>query len=266
MVPRRPGASRRRAADAAAADAGAPPVVLVHGTTADHQTWRVLGPMLATRGPVVSIDRRGRGGSGDSEPYGIEREFEDVAAVAAALVAVRGSPADVIGHSFGGRCALGAATVAPESIRRVVTYEGAVSAHVGAADLARLEGLEAERRWPELLQVFLREVVDMTDEEWQRFLSAPVYPDRVAAAHTVVREIRAGSEEAAAWSGYGSVRQPVLQILGSDSPPFFVAGAEALDRLLPDGRLAVIDGARHAAHHTHPGAMFELIAGFLDET
>ena len=54
------------------------------------------------------MDRRGRGASGDTPPYAIEREFEDVAAVADALAAEAGHPIDVVGHSYGGRAALGA--------------------------------------------------------------------------------------------------------------------------------------------------------------
>ena len=102
-----------------------PPLVLVHGATADHTAFRVVGPMFGTSFAVYAIDRRGRGASGDAEgPYSIEREFEDVAAVAETLAADAGGPVDVFGHSYGGRCALGAALLT-DSIRRVISYEGA---------------------------------------------------------------------------------------------------------------------------------------------
>jgi pimeloyl-ACP methyl ester carboxylesterase len=68
-----------------------PALILVHGTTGDHTTFRVVGPMLATRRTVYAMDRRGRGASGDTLPYAIEREFEDVAAVADALATDRGA-------------------------------------------------------------------------------------------------------------------------------------------------------------------------------
>ena len=55
------------------------------------------------------------------------------------------------------------------------------------------------------------------------------------------------------------VRQPVLQILGGDSVAAFREATIALDERLADGRVVVIDGARHAAHHTHPDAMVEAI-------
>jgi pimeloyl-ACP methyl ester carboxylesterase len=54
-------------------------------------------------------------------------------------------------------------------------------------------------------------------------------------------------------------------VLGSESPSFFRAGAEALARGLAHGRLVVIDGARHAAHHTHVEALTALVVAFLDE-
>ena len=102
------------------------PLVLVHGTTADHRTWRVVGPDLATRWRLHAIDRRGRGDSGDEDPghYAIEREFDDLAAVAEALAAEAGGPVDVVGHSLGGRIALGA-SLRTAAIRRIVAYEGA---------------------------------------------------------------------------------------------------------------------------------------------
>ena len=86
-----------------------PPLILVHGAAADHTTFRVLGPLLATRFTIHAIDRRGRGASGDTSPYAIEREFEDLASVATALAREAGGAVDVFGHSYGGRCALGAA-------------------------------------------------------------------------------------------------------------------------------------------------------------
>ena len=102
-----------------------PALVLVHGTTADHRTWRVLGPMLAPRHSVHAIDRRGRGDSGDGEgTYSIGLELDDLAAVADALAAESGGPVDVLGHSLGGRIALGASLRTP-SIRRVIAYESA---------------------------------------------------------------------------------------------------------------------------------------------
>jgi pimeloyl-ACP methyl ester carboxylesterase len=55
----------------------------------------------------------------------------------------------------------------------------------------------------------------------------------------------------------------VLQLLGSDSRPIFRAATLALDERLADGRVVEIEGARHAAHHTHPDAVVEAVRAFL---
>ena len=109
-----------------------PDLVLVHGTTADHRTWRVVGPRLALRHRLHAIDRRGRGRSGDGASYAIARELEDVAAVADTLAGASRRPVDVVGHSLGGRIALGA-SLRTENVRRVVAYEGAPTRTRGAA-------------------------------------------------------------------------------------------------------------------------------------
>ena len=104
-----------------------PTIVLVHGATADQTTWRTSGPLLGAHRPLFAIDRRGRGASGDAQPdapYAIEREFDDLAAVVEAVAADVGEPVDVVGHSYGGRIALGAA-LRTDSLRRLVCYEGA---------------------------------------------------------------------------------------------------------------------------------------------
>ena len=54
-----------------------PPLVLVHGTTADHTRWRSVLPQLEERYTVFAMDRRGRGSSGDSEAYSLEAEYEE---------------------------------------------------------------------------------------------------------------------------------------------------------------------------------------------
>jgi pimeloyl-ACP methyl ester carboxylesterase len=91
----------------------------------------------------------------------------------------------------------------------------------------------------------------------------PVWPARVAAAGTILRELEAEAAPAASLGALGSVRQPVLQILGSASLPVFRDATMALDQRLAAGRVVVIDGARHAAHHTHPGAFVAAVEAFL---
>jgi pimeloyl-ACP methyl ester carboxylesterase len=246
-----------------------PPLVLVHGASADHTTFRVVAPRLAEGWTVHAIDRRGRGASGDTLPYAIEREFEDVAAVASAVARETGGPVDVVGHSYGGRCALGAALLT-DDIRRVISYEGAPTppgVDYGDADvLPELRRLEAAGDPAGILATFMRRVVGMDEAGLERYRTDPVWPLRVAAAPTIVRELEIeSSADAAGLEVLGRVGQPVLQILGGDSRREFGEATKALDRRLAHGRVVVIDGAKHAAHHTHPEAFVAAVHAFLAE-
>lgn len=243
-----------------------PPLLLVHGATADHTTFRVVGPLLARRSTLAAMDRRGRGASGDTLPYDIEREFEDIAAVAETLAIETGGPIDVFGHSYGGRCALGAALLT-DAIGRVVSYEGAPvppgsSYHPSGIEDRLRQRLAAGDR-DGVLATFMTEVVGMRPADLEAFRADPIWPVRAAAAGTILRELEAEADPAASLERLGAVLQPVLQLLGSESLAVFRDATEALDERLADGRIVVIEGARHAAHHTHPGAVVEAVRAFL---
>jgi pimeloyl-ACP methyl ester carboxylesterase len=243
-----------------------PPLVLVHGASADHTTFRVLGPLLAPMFTTHAVDRRGRGASGDTAPYAIEREFEDVAAVAVALARDAGGPVDVFGHSYGGRCALGAALLSPD-IGRVISYEGAPTPlgerYGDDALAAELQELAEAGRNEALLERFLSQVVGLSATELERYRADPVWPLRVAAAPTIARELAVEAGDAAGLDRLGLVRQPVLQILGGDSKREFGVATAALDDRLAVGTIVVIPGAKHAAHHTHAAAVVEAVTAFL---
>jgi pimeloyl-ACP methyl ester carboxylesterase len=91
-----------------------------------------------------------------------------------------------------------------------------------------------------------------------------VWPLRVAAAPTILRELEASNDPVAGLDPLSHVDRPVLQVLGSASPAAFGINTRALAERLPDGRLALIEGAAHAAHHTHPAAFVAVVEAFLD--
>ena len=248
-----------------------PPLVLVHGATADHTTWRTSGPLLAQRHTIHAIDRRGRGESGDGgpdEPYTIEREFDDLAAVVDAVAAETGAAVDVVGHSYGGRIALGAA-LRTVGLRRLVCYEGAPPAPgrgyqaADAGTVRRVERLVAAGDPDEALATFMREIVGMPEPDLGVFRADPIWPRRAAAIGTTIRELRAETSPAGSLDTLGAVRQPVLQILGGASAASFAAATQALDARLVNGRVVTIAGARHAAHHSHAEEFTAAIEAFL---
>ena len=245
-----------------------PPLLLVHGATADHTTWRTVGPELAASRRVFAIDRRGRGASGDAAEYAIEREYEDLAAVAEALA--RDGDAgnvDLAGHSYGGRCALGASPLTP-SIRRIVVYEGApVPAGISYRPTGLVEAVRAalgRGANEEALTTFLAGIVGMSDAELDAYRTNPVWPARVAAAHTILREVEAEASPGASLEALGRVTVPVLLLLGSVSRSPFRIGTDALAARLAHAEVRVIEGAAHAAHHTHAHEFVAAVEAFLD--
>ena len=251
-----------------AAAAARPPLLLVHGATADHTTWRTVGPLLSRSRPVFALDRRGRGASGDDSAYAIEREYEDLAAVADGLAAESaGGLVDLAGHSYGGRCALGASLLTP-SIRRIVVYEGApVPPGMSYRPAGLVEAARAALGRGDneaALTTFLGGIVGMSEAELDAYRANPVWPARVAAAHTILREVEAEASPAASLDALGQVRVPVLLLLGSASRSPFRIGTDALAARLPHAQVTVIEGAAHAAHHTHAKEFVAAVEAFLD--
>lgn len=246
-----------------------PSLILVHGTTADHTTFRAVAPVLGEHRHLVAIDRRGRGASGDTigMGYSIDREYDDLAAVAHTVATLDGRPVDVLGHSYGGRIALGAARHS-EWIRRIVVYEGAPSTPrlpyrpvgIERRIQAHLDHGDGEAA----LETFFREIVGMDDEGIASYRANPVWPIRAAAAPTILRELEAEASSAAGPEALGQVTIPVLLVLGSASREPFAAATEALRGRLANVQVATIEGAAHAAHHTDVPEFAAAVEAFLD--
>jgi pimeloyl-ACP methyl ester carboxylesterase len=112
---------------------------------------------------------------------------------------------------------------------------------------------------------FLAGIVGMSDAALEAYRRDPVWPARVRAAHTILREVEAETTPSASLDALASVTVPVLLLLGSISRSPFRIGTDALAERLANARVAVIDGAAHAAHHTHAAAFVALVEQFLDD-
>lgn len=243
------------------------PLVVVHGTTSDHTTWRLVLPFLEPHVEVHAVDRRGRGHSGDSHDYDLGKECEDVAAVVEAAAAASGSPVDLLGHSYGGNIALRTAS-RTANIHKLVLYEGWPApnlAHrvVRPSLLAHLEMLLADDRPEEMLVTFYRDIVLMSDEEITTLQASATWPARVAAAGTVPRELRAFGEHAFDPATAARIDVPVLLLVGENSPDEIKADPEIVAAALPDARVRVLAGQAHMAHLTAPEIFADEVWSFL---
>ncbi len=237
-----------------------PPLVLVHGAAADHNRWAPVLPALGERFTVLAIDRRGREPSGDAGGYAIEKEYSDLAAV----VEWAGPEADVLGHSYGGICALEAALLT-DRIRKLVLYEPPMGflkspPHV----VQRLDELLTAGERDELVGYFMQQVAGLPPDQVELLRSLPAWEARLAVAHTIPREERASREYAFDPDRFREVRAPTLFLQGGDSPEPFRQAAEAVRDALPDCRVVVMQGQRHAAMDTATELFTNEVLGFLD--
>ncbi len=241
-----------------------PPLVLVHGTSASHTRWAPVLPLLEPHFTIYAIDRRGRGESGDAATYAFEREFEDVAA---ALDAV-GEPAYLLGHSYGGMCALEAALLS-RNVRKLILYEPPIPLEgvpiYPEGVLERLQDLLEDGDRGGVVTTFMREVVRMPSFELKLLRSSPVWPARVAAAHTLPRELWAHQGYRFRAERFKGLRVPTLLLLGGDSADFFVAAIERLGETLPYSRTVVLPGQQHIAIDTAPELFTRELLAFLQE-
>lgn len=250
-----------------------PPLVLVHGSTADHTTaWDPLRTYLEPHLTVHAMDRRGRGASGDGPDgadYDEVREFEDVAAVVEDVARASGGLVDVLGHSYGGLCAFGAASLTSH-IGRLMLYEGWPPANPGAMApppgvTERLDELNAAGDPAGVIETFLREVVKMSDPQINGFKAQPTWQNRVAAAPTIPRELRAFPASGPHAARAARVTVPTLVLVGEQSPNWGGEEATNLVRQLPDARLLVLKGQTHVAHLVAPQLFAETVLSFLQE-
>jgi pimeloyl-ACP methyl ester carboxylesterase len=241
-----------------------PPLLLVHGGLGDHTRWGPLLPYLEPHFAVYAMDRRGRGASGDSADYEIEREYDDVAAVVDAIAEMTGSPVGVYCSSFGGICAFGAATLT-RHIGGLALYEGwplprPETLSPSTDFVARVEALLAAGDREAALKAFYLEVVGLSEEQFAPVRAQPSWPNRVAAAGTMLREERAFRAATFDPAQAARITVPTLLLVGSDSPDW---EAETVAAALPDARVAVLEGQAHVADLLAPGLVADHLLAFF---
>ena len=224
------------------------PVVLVGGALSDRTapaSGKPLAAMLAHRFRVFSYDRRGRGDSGDTVPWAIAREIEDLAA----MIAAAGGSASVFGNSSGGLLALDAAAQGL-AIDRLAVHEPPILLDPGrATSLVRLanqlDEMAAARRG-EAVELYFTRVMQMPAAAVGQLRRSPMWAEFEDLAHTLSYDLRITARGAARLAEAPAVRAPTLAIDGSESPPWMREAIEAAARAIPEGCHRTLDSQAHA--------------------
>ncbi|RSM36972.1 alpha/beta hydrolase [Amycolatopsis balhimycina DSM 5908] len=239
-----------------------PPVILIGGAFNDRTTVVGLAEVLAGDFTTIVYDRRGRGDSGDTSPYAVEREIEDIAA----LIAQVGGTASVFGHSSGAILALEAGA-AGLGIDKLVAYEPpyTVADRTSSADdlVDRVRAaIEAGDR-DEAVRLFLVEGADTPAELIDGMKADPVWGWFTALAHTLPYDLTiVGPGGRLPADRLARISTPALVIDGSESPSWFAATARAVTAAIPGARHETLAGQDHGVLQ-FPETLRGLLTDFL---
>jgi pimeloyl-ACP methyl ester carboxylesterase len=225
-----------------------PLVVIVGGAFNDRGTWAALAQALASDFTVVSYDRRGRGDSGDTEPYAVEREVEDLAAVIAAA-----SP-------DGTACAHGVSSGGALLLRAIADGTPVTKASVSEPPY-RVEGAPpAPRDYRRTLrrfidagdrggavEYFLTQAVGLPAEAVAQMKATPAWGYLQGLAHTLEYDAEALGDDGQGLPGdlLAGISAPVLAVSSVSTAPWLAAAAAAVAHGVPQGHHLRLEGGFH---------------------
>ncbi len=243
---------------------GTPALVLVHGYTGSSYDFALVADALATHRRVVMLDQRGHGHStrtGVLEGYTIDQLVADLVAF---LEAAGGAPVVLLGHSMGGRVALGAVLSRPDLVSSLVLMDTSAWSFMppdeGIRALVRawIDAFDPAKGMPPTLGLGGPEdalIEAATPAEWQAereaiFAGMDAYAVK-ALGLALMADVADG--EISLRAELPSITCPTTVIAGEHDHPL-VDQAPELAAGVADGRLTVIPGAYHSPQLTHPDA------------
>lgn len=222
-----------------------PAVILVSGAMSTGGTLAPLAERLAAHCTAVVYDRRGRGASGDTEPYAVAREVEDLAA----LIDAVGGEAALFGVSSGGALVLEAAA-SGLPVRRAGVYEVPFGdfREGGAeqqADYTRnLTAALAEGRRGDAVELFLR-LTGLGEVVIQGARQSPMWAGMEAIAPSLAYDNAVMGDGLLPRDRVAAVSVPLLVVAGGASPAWMREANRAVAETAPHSDFRVLEGQTH---------------------
>jgi pimeloyl-ACP methyl ester carboxylesterase len=222
-----------------------PAVVLVSGGSVDRSSNAGLAEQLADEFTVFNYDRRGRGPSGDTQPYAVEREIEDIDAV----IGAAGGTANLYGSSSGAALALLAAA-AGSPVQKLALWEppyivdeSRPRPDPNTAQIYR--DLVAQDRRGDAVEYFMAKVVGMPPEFVAGARSQPWWQWTESLAHTLAYDAEIMGDYSLPVDKIRSVTTPTLVLVGAASFDFFGPTARAIEDAVANGEVMTLEGQEH---------------------
>jgi pimeloyl-ACP methyl ester carboxylesterase len=221
-----------------------PSVVLVCGGSVDRMSNGALAQEMASDFMVLNFDRRGRGDSGDTPPYAVEREVEDIEAV----IEAAGGSAHLWGSSSGAALAMIAAARGA-AVTKLALWEPPYildeNARPPADQVEQYERMIAENRRGDAAEYFMTQVVRMPPEFVVSARNEPWWAAQEALAHTLAYDARIMGDYSIPTETAAAVTAPTIVLAGGADMPFMRASAEALADAIPHGEVRFLEGQGH---------------------
>jgi len=221
------------------------PVILVSGGSVDRMSNAPLAALLSDHFTVYNYDRRGRGISGDTAPYAVDREIEDIAAV----IEVAGGSAYLYGSSSGASLALEAAA-SGLALKKLALWEAPYIVNDShprpPADTVKTytELVSAGKRG-EAVEFFMAKVVGLPPEFVASARSEPWWPAQEALAHTLAYDATIMGDYSLPTARAANIKTPTLVIAGGADMPWMRDTAQVLVNAIPGAQLRFLDGQGH---------------------
>ncbi|GAA1311558.1 alpha/beta hydrolase [Planotetraspora silvatica] len=230
-----------------------PAVILVGGNLDDGAENAPLAAELAADFTTWNYARRGRAGSGDTHPYAVEREIEDIEA----LIAEAGGSASLYGVSSGGALALRAAA-SRLAVNKVAVYEVPYMVADEASrwwrDYVDQLGMAlAEGRRGEALELFMG-LAGSSEEDIAGAKASPLWPGLEVLAHTLAYDAAVLGDGRPPTGLLARITQPALVATGRTEPDpggeglpagFFDDAADVIAAIIPRSQRRILDGHSH---------------------
>jgi pimeloyl-ACP methyl ester carboxylesterase len=242
-----------------------PAVILVDGALSylSGGSNSELVKLLAPHYTVYRYDRRGRGESGDTQPYAVEREVEDIAE----LIHAGGQPVLLYGHSSGASLALEAASVLGSQVKKLALYEAPYDADKAGRQawkeyLQQLRQDLAAGRRGDAVALFMK-FVGTPEDQIAGMRHAPFWAGLEAIAPTLAYDHQAimGEDRAVPSERAALVSVPVLVMNGSASFPFMEDTAQELTHVMPHAQHRVLEGQ---THNVAPDVLAQELIAFFE--
>jgi pimeloyl-ACP methyl ester carboxylesterase len=245
-----------------------PVVILVASALADRSEVKKLAGLLAQNFTVINYDRRGRGESGDTQPYAVEREIEDIQA----LVDAAGEPAFIFGSSSGAVLALEAARRLNGGLQKQALYEPPFILDGSRPTVSRevvrqIDELLSANKRSQAVRLFMSKVIGVPAifAGLMRFM--PGWSKTCAMAHTLPYDLKIMEDTQAGQSfppgRWDGASLPTLVLTGGKSEAFFHRGAQALAEALPDAQHRVLEGQHHGSVVMSPDVIASVLTEFF---